>query len=135
MSRCFFVFLITKFDGDVCTKKLGAIFDPFVTFTSKDVVEHSSHNMYVGISWGMNQIISLPTYIEGNAPKQLSLKTTFISGSLYLPSNVLIPPPHKPTSSQHPLCLRAHLIYGTTGHLRRNGGLPLLYIFLNCPKP
>ena len=60
----------------------------------------------------------------------INFKTTISSGSLYLPSHVLIPPPHKPTSYRHPLFPHAQLIYGPAGHLRRYGGLPPLDIFL-----
>ena len=81
----------------------------------------------------MNQIPSLPTYGQATATTQLILKTTFTSGSLYLPPHVLITQTHKPASSQHPLCHHTHLIYGPIGHLYSYGVLPLIDIFIDWP--
>ena len=63
------------------------------------------------------------------------LKNTFISGSIYLTSHVLIPPPHKLASSCHMFFPRANLIYEQPGHLSHYSGLPPLDIFLDIPYP
>ena len=95
----------------------------------------SFQNLWVGVLWVMNQISHIPADIQGTAPTKLILKTIFTSGSLYLLSHALIPPPHKPATSCHPLWPCAHLIYGTSGTLHRYGGLTLLDISLGWSYP
>ena len=83
------------------------------------------------ISWGMNQSPSILTDSQVTYPTQLILKTTIYSGSLYLPSHILLPPPHKLARYRYPLFPHEQLIYGTTVHLCRYGVLPLLYILFD----
>ena len=52
----------------------------------------------------------------------------FIFWSIYIPSHVLIPPPHTSDSSQSPWSSHVKLPFFPVGHRLRNGGLTRLYI-------
>ena len=78
---------------------------------------------------------TLPSYrYLSNRSYTIKFKNIFISGLLYLPSHIVIPPPHKNMSSQNPLLSSAQLIYEPKDHMCRNGGLTTLYILLDCTK-
>ena len=60
----------------------------------------------------------LPFYIYlRNRSYTINFKTKLYSGSLYLPSHVLLPPPHKSASSWNPFWPRSQLIYVLKDHL------------------
>ena len=80
-----------------------------------------------------SQLLHSNRYLK-NSPHTIKFKNTISSGSLDLPPHVMLPPPHKPTSYQNPICPHAQLICGPAVHLCRYIDLHQLYIFLDWPQ-
>ena len=57
-------------------------------------------------------------------------KAIVISGSLYLPSHVLVQPRHEATTHHNPIRHCAQLIDGPTVNVRRNVGLSLMNVII-----
>ena len=65
--------------------------------------------------------------------RNIIYKIIIISGSLYLPPHILVPPPHELTILGHLLRSREKLIDELVGYVHRNGGLPPLNVLIYGP--